>query len=236
MKKFPWVFTAIWLAVLSVMIWAGFWQLGRAEEKRLINQRLTNGVLKQPKTAAEWQAVAAFEKVSVSGEFHPTHLLLDNQIMAGQIGHFVFSAFRTVDGLWLLLNRGWVAKQPDLMAPAGPQTLEALVADWPSPGVQLGEQTVANQAVQHVTYLNQEATLGMLKERLCQHMNQQECIILPRVLKLDPDMAHGFKRQWQLPRMTVEKHQAYATQWFTMSVVLCLVYGIFLRKMYASKN
>ncbi len=218
------------------MIWAGFWQLGRADEKRLINQRMTNGVLKAPETAAQWQATAAFEQVTVSGRFHSTHLLLDNQIMGGQIGHFVFTAFQTVEGLWLLINRGWVADESELASPDGEVKLEALVADWPAPGVQLGEQTVVNQDVQHVTYLNQEATVSMLETRLCQQSNQQECIILPLVLKLDPQMEHGFKRQWQLPRMTVEKHQAYAAQWFTMSLVLCLVYGIFLRKMYASKN
>lgn len=218
------------------MVWAGFWQLGRAEEKRLINQRLTEGVLKQPQDLAAWQHTAAFEQVAVTGRFHPTHLLLDNQIMDGQIGHFVFTAFQTVEGLWLLINRGWVSGEADVKVPDDELKLEALVADWPAPGVQLGEQKVVDQAIQHVTYLEQEATMAMLKERLCERNSPQECIVLPRVLKLDPQMAHGFKRQWQLPRMTVEKHQAYAAQWFTMSLVLCLVYGIFLRKMYASKD
>ncbi len=227
----------MWLAILVVMIWAGFWQLGRAEQKKLINQRLSSDSLSHPKSLTDWQTIAAFETITVMGTFDNTHLLLDNQIMDGHVGYFVFTAFQTVDGMWLLINRGWTAdKEQDFELPSTQTTLKALAADWPSPGIQLGEQVVENKAVQHLTYLEQEATTTMLKARLCKQNNADGCIILPRVVKLDPEMAYGFKRAWQLPRMTVEKHRAYAAQWFTMSLVLCIIYAIFLRKIYASKN
>ena len=52
----------------------------------------------------------------------------------------------------------------------------------------------------------------------------------------DAAAPHGFVRKWQQPVMTPAKHQAYAVQWFSMSAVLCLVWLIFIRKHYASKN
>ncbi len=227
----------MWLTILLVMLWAGFWQLGRAEEKRIINERLSVGEVQEPETEQQWMAQLAFERVKFSGHYSNTHFLLDNQIMDGQVGFFVYTTFKTTAGLWLLVNRGWHdQEQTDFDVIDEFDSLEGLVADWPRPGVKLGEQLILNQDIQHVTYLDQTATLKTLKQRLCEQNTGVGCIILPLVLKLDPGMPHGYKREWQLPRMTVAKHQAYAAQWFTMSLVLCLVYGIFMKKHFAKEK
>ncbi len=219
------------------MLWAGFWQLRRADEKQDINDRLSAELIKRPLSEQDWQNQKAFDQVKIHGQFSNTHFLLDNQIMDGEVGFFVFTAFKTSEGLWLLVNRGWHDQDginfdvtEDLMQ------LKALVSDWPRPGIKLGEQTVLNQNVQHVTYLDSTATIEVLKQRLCEQNSGVGCIILPLVLKLDPTMAHGFKRDWQLPKMTVAKHQAYAAQWFTMSLVLVLVFGIFIKKQFAQNK
>ncbi|TDR20573.1 cytochrome oxidase assembly protein ShyY1 [Marinicella litoralis] len=217
------------------MLWAGFWQLGRAEEKSAINVKMAEAIFKQPVNTDDWEQLSAFDSVAVTGHYANTHFLLDNQIMDGQVGHFVYSAFKTTRGIWLLINRGWVADdQQDFNATGAQVALRGLVADWPRPGVQLGEQVLENQSIQHVTYLPQAQVHGLLKQRLCSVDVGRECAILPVVLKLDPAMEQGYHRKWQLPRMTADKHQAYAVQWFTMSLVLCLIYVVFLRKIYSS--
>ncbi len=219
------------------MLAAGFWQLSRAEEKQLINDRLASGEVNKPTLIQDWQQLKAFDQVEVQGQFVNTHFLLDNQIMEGQVGYFVFTAFNTIDDILLLINRGWTDDdQQNFDLQPRNQTIDALVADWPRPGIQLGEQTINNLNTQHLTYLEQQPTTALLKQRHCQQKGADDCVILSRVLKLDAAMESGFKRQWQLPRMTVEKHRAYATQWFTMSLVLCFIYVIFIRKSYASKN
>lgn len=233
MKSFPWIFSVLWLAVLSVMISAGFWQLSRAEEKRAINARMAAGEINTPKNFNDWQPLNAFDQVVVQGKYLDTHFLLDNQIMDGQVGYFVFTAFETSDSILLLINRGWTDdEQQSFTVDSEIESITALLADWPRPGIQLGEQQVENQRIQHVTYLDQQATMAVLQQRLCPQSTVENCKILPRVLKLDVGMEQGFKRHWQLPRMTVEKHRAYATQWFTMSLVLCFIYVIFIRKTY----
>ena len=49
--------------------------------------------------------------------------------------------------------------------------------------------------------------------------------LLPLMLLLDPDDAHGFVRDWQaVYGVTPDKHRAYALQWFTLAAVLLLIY------------
>ncbi|WP_223787280.1 SURF1 family protein [Marinicella meishanensis] len=236
-RRFPWLFTALWLMIFCLMVWAGFWQLGRAEEKRVINERLADKQWLRPQTDAEWQRLQPFNRIETWGEYHPTHLLLANQIIDGQVGYFVFTAMQTQSQQWLLVNRGWQPEAAlDLDIESGPQLVRGLIGDWPRPGVQLGEQTIQHQAQQTVTYLPQAPTVNLIKQRHCANQSDTKCEVLPQVLKLDPAMDHGFVRAWQLPRMTVAKHQAYAAQWFTMAVVLCLVYGLFIRKQMTRKQ
>lgn len=237
MKRFPWIFTVLWLVILMIMIVAGFWQLNRAEEKQQIKQRMAAGETYSPKSSPDWQQLQAFDPIEIQGRYGNTHFLLDNQIMDGQVGFFVLTSFQTTDGIWLLVNRGWTDNDEQLFdVEPTKQKITALLADWPRPGIQLGEQDIENQAMQHVTYLAQQPTTELLKQRHCQQIETENCIILSSVLKLDPSMVHGFERQWQLPRMTVEKHRGYAIQWFSMSLVLCLFYAFFIYKNYASKD
>ncbi|MCB1581709.1 MAG: SURF1 family protein [Xanthomonadales bacterium] len=232
-KSFPWIFSLLWLSILLVMIWAGFWQLGRAEEKKLIKERVSAGVYHRPKSILEWEQLKSFDAVGIEGKFASMHLLQDNQILDGQIGYFVYTAFKTRQGVWLWVNRGWTATKSDSYDLSDELvSIKGLVGEWPRPGIQLGEQNIANTVLQHVTYLPQESVYSALRQRLCQQEQDNECIMLSVVFKLDPEAKNGFVRKWQLPRMTAEKHQAYAAQWFTMSLVLCLVYIIFLRKHY----
>ncbi len=217
------------------MLWAGFWQLGRADEKASINNKLAQQKINQPQTETQWMQLSAFDSVEIKGQYLDIHFILNNQIIDGQVGHFIFTAFRTHAGPWLLVNRGWVKEVPiSLGLTEKNETIKGLVADWPRPGVQLGEQIIKNERIQQVTYLPMNAVHNMLKDRLCYELETSQCVILSYVLKLDPLMEQGFVRQWQLPRMTAEKHRAYAVQWFTMSLVLCLIYGVFLRKIYLS--
>jgi surfeit locus 1 family protein len=47
----------------------------------------------------------------------------------------------------------------------------------------------------------------------------------PVILLLDGADPHGFRRDWQpVYGVTPDKHRAYAAQWFTMALVLVLIY------------
>jgi len=48
---------------------------------------------------------------------------------------------------------------------------------------------------------------------------------LPVILLLDPVDEYGFVREWKaVYGVTPDKHRAYALQWFTLAVVLLMIY------------
>ena len=50
-------------------------------------------------------------------------------------------------------------------------------------------------------------------------------LVLPLVLQLDADDPHGFVREWKpVYGIPPAKHRAYAMQWFTLAVVLAIIY------------
>jgi surfeit locus 1 family protein len=48
--------------------------------------------------------------------------------------------------------------------------------------------------------------------------------LLPIVIQLDKAESDGFVREWQPYYGTVDKHIAYAVQWFSMAAVLFLLF------------
>ncbi len=229
-KKFPWIFSLLWLLILMVMLWAGFWQLGRAEQKRQFKANSEAGESIKPKTLDDWQKLKPFETVEFTGRYHDLHFALDNQINDGQVGQYLFTISETTEGIWLLINRGWFTGAINLESLPDFQTIKGKVAAWPEPGYKMGDQAIRDTHLQAVTYLEFEPVTALIKARLCERSAGKDCIIPELTVKLDAEMPYGFKREWPLPRMTAAKHQAYAIQWFTMSLVLCVVYIIFLRK------
>lgn len=232
--QFPWVFTVLWLSVLLLMMWAGFWQLDRASQKDRIRQQMQSGTSEQPKTIDSWQKIKDYQNIEVTGRYHNSHFLLANQFHDGQVGLHVLTPFLTINGIWLLVNRGWVFSAGiDVTVPEQTVVLNGMMADWPRPGVQLGEQVLQDTLKQQVTYLPPEQTRVFMTRRLCQ---RNGCVMLDRVVKLDAAAEHGFVRDWQAPMMTAARHRAYAFQWFTMSAALCLIFFYFMKKSYATKE
>jgi cytochrome oxidase assembly protein ShyY1 len=217
-----------------LMIWAGFWQLDRAKQKDLIRQQMQSGIRQQPQKVADWQKIKDYQAIQVNGHYQNTHFILANQFYDGQVGFQVFTAFLTADNIWLLVNRGWIASPNiDISVNEDKVKLIGMLAAWPRPGVQLGEQILQDKSQQRVTYLPIEQTKVFMTQHLCQ---RGHCDILNRVVKLDADADAGFVRDWQAPMMTAARHRAYAFQWFIMSLALCLIYFYFIRQSYAIKK
>lgn len=233
-QKFPWAFTLLWLSILVLMIWAGFWQLDRANQKDQIRQQMQSGEFKQPQQWLDWQRVNDYQTIRVTGHYDNTHFLLANQFHEGQVGFYVITTFLTDDNIWLLVNRGWTASaEIDIAVNEESTELIGMLSAWPRPGVQLGEQEFQDKLKQQVTYLPIEQTKVFLTQHLCQRGN---CDILNRVVKLDVEAKAGFVRDWQAPMMTAARHRAYAFQWFIMSLALCLIYFYYLHKTNAIKK
>jgi surfeit locus 1 family protein len=112
--------TLVTAALLPLLTGLGMWQLGRAEEKRGIEQTVARRIKAPPLEidAERWSAIhlgtdasaLAYRRVTMSGRFDGgRQYLLDNQTRNGVAGFQVLTAFMPGAAAGgVLVNRGWV--------------------------------------------------------------------------------------------------------------------------------
>ena len=214
------------LALLPVLVGLGQWQLERATWKQGLVDAHEAGMHLAPVDLGwllDSGSLAAFRPVSVRGQYDLAHqLLLDNRTYRGVAGYHVLTPLRLPDGeSVVLVNRGWVpagldrAVLPELPGPAGPVVVEAITSLPPEKLFRLGDAEENHAGWPKVVQQRDLAQLGQLLETR----------LLPVILLLDESSEHGFVREWQpVYGVTPDKHRAYAMQWFTLAVVLLLIY------------
>lgn len=206
--------------VVGVMVFAawaciqlGLWQWHKAAQKEAITQAVTHS---QTAFSPRWSDLAQpaalqalhLQTVSFTGRYLPTYaFLLDNQVHQGQAGFHVITPFLIDERHLVWVNRGWVAgyavhsQTPDIKTPAGPQHITGLLWVPKKTGFRLDRPVSGWQAVQSVLDFN------YLR-------GQVPYFFPPAVIKLDPQAANGYVRDWDVPVGQVEKHLSYAYQWF----------------------
>lgn len=219
------------LILLPVFVSLGFWQLDRAEQK---DRKHAEFVLRQSQPALDLNDNPGFlqrppreeliwRHARAAGHFDTgTQVLLDNQVLRGEAGYFVFTPFQAgPGGPWLLVNRGWVPlgkdrnKVPLLTTPDGEIKIEGVMNNIPAVGLALGA-TVPEKltdAVYRVQRLDLEQIAGFAGHELS-----------PLILKLAPGSGHGFIREWRMPGSGSETNLGYAVQWFLFATILCVIY------------
>ncbi len=219
----------ITLLLLPLLVALGAWQLDRAEQKREIYQEFINRQKQMPVNLNTENIIRnnkedlMWRHVKVTGEFSAgVNILLDNQVMNGMPGYFVFTPFRLAnENVMVLVNRGWIAGSgnrneiQDIETPAGIVDLIAVAKDVPATGILLGQATI--EPVATGVYRVQIINMNEMKNFIHQDL-------LPYILRLEPDSNYGFMRQWQAVGSGEERHLGYAFQWFAMSVTLLVIY------------
>jgi len=164
-----------------------------------------------------------YRRVFARGYYDMEHqLLLDNKTYQGHAGYHVLTPLRLAESdAVVLVNRGWVplgksrAELPELPGTDGEVLVDAMVQLPPTKLFRLAEVDEVNAAWPKVV---QQVEMGELEQLLGVSLE-------PLTLLLDKDDAFGFIRDWKaVYGVTVDKHRAYAVQWFTLAVVLLLIY------------
>lgn len=222
-----WLPTLVVLLMVPLLISLGFWQLKRAEDKRLIqseydarshDERVAIGPRLQQAEDLR------FYRVIARGTYEPKYqVLIDNRVHHGRVGYNVITPLRIGNSnTRVLVNRGWIAlgptreKLPPADAPAGAQEI-------------VGIATVPREKVFR---LAEAAPLTGKWQRVWQHMDMKRFAdavpfpVQPVVILLDADsQAGGFVRDWARLDAGIAVHKGYAFQWFTLAAVL---FGIYL--------
>jgi surfeit locus 1 family protein len=214
------------LATVALTARLGFWQLDRAAQKLAIQAAVEQQAQRPPldrasQLPADAGELAALQqrRVRLAGRWLPKHtVFLDNRPMNGRPGFYVVTPLLLADGRALLVQRGWVARDPleRTRLPAVPSaadevTVTGRIAPWPARLFEF-EGVDAGAIRQNLDFdaFTRETGLRLLALSLMQ-----------TAADAGDD---GLLRDWPNAGAGVDKHHGYAFQWFGLSGLVLLLY------------
>lgn len=219
--------TLLTLTGCAAFVALGLWQLGRADEKRVLATRYEAGAATTVDLDARNAAtLARYQRVRLRGRFDNLHqILLDNMpSQHGRPGYRVITPLALEGGGWILVDRGWLASGatrndvPAVDVGSDERTLTGRLDEVPRPGLTLETSPIDAAAawprvMNYPSHAEIERALGRR--------------LLDGLVLLDPDQADGYERSStvRLP-FGAERHIAYAVQWFAFAVAAVVIYMI----------
>ena len=218
--------TSLWptlaaIAGVVATVALGNWQLGRGHEKAALAQRIDTASHDAPigLSGAEVRADdVVWRRVEVSGRFEPKYaVLIDNRIVRGAVGYYVVMPLK-IEGSerYVLVNRGWVAGTgsrgtlPQIATPAQTVGITGLATAPSKRYLELSTKTVEGNVWQNLTLERYRATVPIALQ--------------PVVIQQDSKLDDGLVREWSAPDLGIDKHYAYAFQWFVMAAAIVIIY------------
>ena len=218
--------TLVVIILFPILVGLGFWQLDRAEQKRVIqaeydarSQDAPVGIGPRLQDADTLR----FYHVTTKGGYDSDYqVLIDNRVQAGQAGYYVITPLRISGGdIRVLVNRGWIR-------------LGASREDLPEIDTPTGRLTIGGVATvpsENVFQLAEPPALTDKWQTVWQHMDMKryaEAVpfpVQPVVILLDPaSPAGGFDRQWVRLDAGIAIHHGYAFQWFMLATALLVIW------------
>ena len=218
------------LLVLPVLLWLGFWQLDRAEQKQTLQQSFEQKSRLAPVAITDLDFSAfdsvRYRLVTADGYYDAEkQILLDNQIRNAQPGYHVYTPLK-IDGLSgvILVNRGWVPLGvsrellPNITIDQTVVSITGRISQPANPGLLLEaigiDQASPPYVVQHIDY-----------EKLSRLLDYS---LIPIVILLDPDLDGGYERIWKptFGGFGPQRHMGYAVQWFALAITLLIIYFV----------
>ncbi len=218
---------------LPLMVSLGFWQLDRAEQKRVIlelqQQRVGATVVDLANVVRETDN--QFRNVATNIVDDVRVFLVDNKVRHGRSGYEVLMPLRVRVGdgeQWLLLNRGWLPGGSDRSAlPSVPAFKPGMINGYlyrsQGKGIVLKAQVWPKNkwplVIQSIDIDKISAHLGV--------------DIYPYLLRVvansvadsgnTPGQRSSLETGWQVVNALPEKSVAYAVQWFAMAFALVIL-------------
>jgi len=166
--------------------------------------------------------VLNYRKVQVEGNYNLSkQIFIDNKVHQGKTGVHVLTPLKLNNSEYsILINRGWVefikdrSVLPQIKTPENTLTLSGRLKVQSKPPFTVGEQFQSNQGwpalMQWINFSEIEKKSGMK--------------LLPYIFLLDKEEQSGYAIDWKPVVMQPEKSTSYAVQWFSLAVVLIIIY------------
>lgn len=216
------------IVLLPLFIGLGYWQLTRAQEKRVLQAEYDRRTAQSPLRldGPPWSAATLqFRRVSATGRYRPEYqVLLDNRVHRGVAGYHVVTPLALADsGHYVLVNRGWVPwggdrqQLPPIDTPSTTVTVTGIAAVPHPPAFRLAEEDTTLTVWQHLDLDRYAKWIG--------------AALPPVVVLLDPAAdAGGLVREWNRLDAGIAVHQGYAFQWFALAAATVVLFGMLLRR------
>ena len=224
------------LLLVGTTAWLGNWQSGRALEKEAIElrQEERRGAAQIEITGADADAAAVVGRSAFArGEFLPDATVYwDNQFVGRVAGYAVVTPLRLAGGgRVLLVNRGVVVpgadrtQLPPVATPAGLVTVQGRAYLAPRRTVELAGNTDTKR-------LWQNLTPEKFAERSKLNVHGFLLREAPDDAPTDAGAMGALLREADIPHpfdagMTSATHRGYAFQWFSLSVLVCVLFFFF---------
>lgn len=223
-----WRITLFTVIMIPLLVFLGFWQLQRADEKSVLASAFEDQQRLPPAPITSvWQDTAeklAYRPVQLRGEFlADTYFLLDNRIRNGRFGYEVLHVLQLSNAETVLVNRGWVAGDasrqvlPQLETPTGTVQVSGHVYVAPGKPYLLAAQKLEDKWPQRV----QAVEMNVLQQQIEKHVKSK---LFPYPVRINANEPGALQVEWKVINLSPEKHTGYAVQWFAMAVVLAVVY------------
>jgi surfeit locus 1 family protein len=217
---------ALTAVLVAAFVSLGWWQIGRAHEKRAMMESFERGAgTSVALDAADIDELPRYQHVSAAGQYEPARqILLDNMPSStGQPGYRVLTPLhRGGAERILMVDRGWVPlgatrqQLPVVAVEGGRRSVAGRLDQLPVPGVRVGGaqapgETGWPRVLNFPTQADVETALGQPVES--------------RILLLDASSPDGYQRSWR-PSVGFppERHLGYAIQWFALAVTLIVIF------------
>lgn len=220
-----WKITLFTMLFLPVLIGLGFWQLERAEQKRIIQESLARQQALPPIDWQEYQQMAAeqgelrYRRIRLTGRFDDQRsYLIENKTHQGRWGYHLVTPFYLSGGEALLVNRGWLAgtgyrdQLPEFETPRQEVTIDGWLFT-PSKNRLLREQPTGGQWPKLRLAVDAEIAQKDMQRPFA-----------PQLLQLGEQNPGAYVIEWQPLNMSPTQHIGYSVQWFGLALALAILW------------
>jgi len=207
----------VFFACLFFML--GLWQIERGQAKTVIINQFDSNLKKEQKylnkESKKW------DRVKVEGSWNSSkQILIDNVIHNGVAGYKVLTPLRIKNSENIILvDRGWIKGNkfrediPNISIPENSVTVTGIL-ESPELGLVLSDDLVTTEWPKISQTKNAEVLIKEYDES-----------VYELILLADPLLKNSLEYIKIIPtNMKPSKHYGYAAQWFSMFLVLCLMY------------
>ena len=219
----------VFIIFFTLFIKLGFWQLDRADQKKIINMAFVERQ-NQPAIPLNKETIQMplkdiiWHHVTISGEFlNDKNIILDNQVVREKAGFLIYTPFKILDSnRTILVNRGWYPLSnsrndvPNIPPIKGAQAIEGEINQMPSSGISLGKVITEklNESSFRLQKMDYEVLCSLLGKDLMRYVVKLKKPIFDKTYILDSG----------IPVPDSDKNYGYAFQWFAMAFTLFIIF------------